>query len=86
MTYIIPQEVSGSATDIRVLYDGGPDSYSVALVKWKNKDTYAIRWNGDNEKPGGFPLFGKTPLWFVLPEDIAVEGIKGIVGKVYSTK
>ncbi|WP_159648391.1 hypothetical protein [Erysipelothrix aquatica] len=83
MTYIKPQDVGGSATNVRVLYDGGADGYAVAIINWKGSDVYAMRWNGDDNKPGGFPLFGKTSLWFVIPEEIALDGIKGIIGKVY---
>ncbi|QIK69040.1 hypothetical protein G7062_01520 [Erysipelothrix sp. HDW6C] len=83
MTYIKPEDVVGTATNVRVLFDGGDESYAVALVNWKGKEMYAIRWNGDDRKPGGFPLFGKTPLWMVLPEEIAVDGIAGIIGKAY---
>lgn len=83
MTYLLPDEVQGSANNIRVIFDGGAESYSVAIVNWKGKDNYAVRWNGKENKPLGFPVFGKNALWFILPKEIALDGIQGIIGEIY---
>lgn len=86
MSYVKPQLVSGTTTDVRVIYDGGENDFSVAIVKWKGREMFAMRWNGDEQKQFGFPVMGKTPLWFVLPEDIAKDGVSSVISKVYNQK
>jgi hypothetical protein len=39
----------------------------------------AMRWKGNLNKPG-FPLRGKTPLWFMLPEELSVPLLKALLG------
>ncbi|MDQ0361876.1 hypothetical protein [Breznakia pachnodae] len=84
MSYVKPQTVSGTTTNVRIIYDGGENDFSVAIVNWKGREMFAMRWNGDKEKQLGFPVMGKTPLWLVLPEGIAKEGVNSIISKVYN--
>jgi len=73
---------------IAVLFDGGVDSYSVALVRWKEEGTegevwpYAlgIRWNGgpDPEDKGG-PTSRGHPTWYILPRDLVPWILGGLL-------
>lgn len=81
MSYVKPEHVSGATNSVRVLYDGQDNDYAIALISWKGRDTFAIRWNGDDKKPLGFPLLGKTPLWFILPEVFTTAGVQEIIEK-----
>ena len=64
---------------VAVLFNGGANSYSVALVRWREEETegevwpYAlgIRWNGGPDpKDKGGPLSSGRPIWYILPKDL----------------
>ena len=42
-------------------------AWSVAKGRWKNEPVLAIRWDGNERKPNGYPLAGSQPAWFILP-------------------
>jgi hypothetical protein len=52
---------------IKVLYNGGPEEYSVAVGKWDNEPCLAIRWNACEWRPVGNPQSRGLPTWFILP-------------------
>jgi hypothetical protein len=74
---------------IAVLFDGGADSYSVALVRWKDeKETqggvwpYAlgIRWNGGPDpRDKGVPSSRGYPTWYILPRDLVPWILEGLL-------
>lgn len=83
MGYIKPKEVIYSDVKvIRVLYDGGSKfnsrPYSIAIIERHGKQSVAMRWNGSDEKPIGFPSFGKLPTWFIIPKEVA----DGVISKL----
>lgn len=82
MNYVKPHEVRTPKKNIKgihILFDGGEDSFSIAFLKWfeisteKTIDKLAIRWNGGEGSPKGYPLATGHPSWFILPS--ALEGI-----------
>lgn len=64
---------------IKVLFDGGPHSISIAEILWKGDPVYAYRWNiaqlewEDDDKKNnlkecfGYPVSRSQPTWMVLP-------------------
>ena len=69
-------------SNIKVLYDGGDNSVSVASLKWEGKPCIAMRWNiarrewDDPEKIEnkktciGMPSSHGYPVWFILPDEL----------------
>lgn len=74
-TYCDPKTVLGPkdrVSNVRVLYDGGANSSSVAQLDWEGKPGVAIRWNGNSEdQPLGSPQSRGHPFWFLVPEEFA---------------
>ena len=73
---------------VAVLFNGGADYYSVALVQWRDKETegevwpYAlgIRWNGGRDpKDKGVPLSSGHPIWYILPKDLVPWVLGGLL-------
>ena len=52
---------------IDVLFDGGPDGFSLALGEWDHERVLAIRWNGAEGELGS-PQSRGLPIWFILPD------------------
>jgi len=84
MRYINPIQVTSPQdfiSNVRVLFDGGEESFSIAQINWEGTDCYAIRWNiarrewDDPEKQNetknciGMPSSHGYPVWFVLPDE-----------------
>jgi hypothetical protein len=72
MAYPLPQTVRSPRahwTLIDVLYDGGEESYSIAVGIWDEDPVLAIRWNGSDETPTGNPQSRGLPTWFIMPEE-----------------
>lgn len=55
----------------KVIYDGGEGEWSAAIGNFDNRDVLALRWNGHEEDPNGYPkaAFGH-PCWFIVPDDL----------------
>ncbi len=65
-----------------VLYSS--DLYALAVSKFRDQ-TYkslGIRWQIEGDKPWGFPNRGSTPLWMVVPWDLAIP----ILAHILNTK
>lgn len=56
--------------DLHVIYDGGPDNWSLAQLKWDQKEALGIRWNGGEKESVGNPQSRGLPTWFILPEEL----------------
>lgn len=69
-TYIPPEKVISPQKHwslIKVLHDGGPEKYSVALGRWDNEPVVGMRWNGSENSPIGNPQSRGLPTWFIIP-------------------
>ncbi len=65
-----------------VLYDGGEDGFSLAMIDWEGTEHVGMRWNvaikeqGDREKQegkvicAGSPSLNGVPSWFILPREL----------------
>jgi hypothetical protein len=87
-TVISPKK---NVKNVMVLYDGGTGygRYSVAKLKWNNKDVIGIRWNvSENEanhpdKISGLKVCLGEPnshgnsTWFIVPDDLLNVLING---------
>lgn len=84
MKYYDPNSVQSPKDyieNVTVLFDGGPESFSIAFLEWEGGEAYAIRWNiarrewDDTDKIRetkicvGMPSSHGYPVWFVLPSE-----------------
>ena len=60
-----------------VVYQGDPESFSVAIGEWDGKPRLAVRWNATDWRPLGNPSSSGHPTWFILPDKLA----PGVVGE-----
>lgn len=78
MSYVKPELVvspKSLVSDLKVIYDGGESSWSLAEMKWDGEKAVGLRWNGGSDDPR-FPGIGNpqsrgVPTWFILPDEIA---------------
>ena len=76
MPYVLPENVIAPVAlwqhqdPPMILHDGGPGCWSAAKGTYDGKSRLAIRWNGNDESPWGFPNRGKHPTWFIVPRDL----------------
>lgn len=63
---------------MEVLFDGGNQSFSLAVGQHEGKECIAIRWNGRTQNSFGIPIMGSyddipnnppTPIWFIVPNE-----------------
>ncbi len=80
--YVEPEDLhTAGAKVLKVLKNQGKSKigdfkYSLALVDWSGEGPghrYAIRWNGTDDRIGGFPSVGDTGMWFILPREIEIK-------------
>ncbi len=67
---------------VDVLYDGGVDGFSLAMIDWEGVDHVGMRWNvaikeqADTDKQtgavicDGSPSLRGVPSWFILPREL----------------
>ena len=75
MTYVLPKDVRTPRKNVKgvhVLYDGAEESFSIAVLNWadesgKTVEKLALRWNGSEESPKGYPSAMGNPSWFIIP-------------------
>ncbi|EJB8536996.1 hypothetical protein [Acinetobacter baumannii] len=79
MEYTFPSDVRTPKKNVKgvhVLYDGAKDSFAIAVLKWADNATgqvtekLALRWNGSDESPKGFPTAKGHPSWFIVPDKL----------------
>ena len=68
--------------NVRIIFDGGETSYSLAIIEWEGVDRLAMRWNvarreydqiqkqNGTIKSVGMPSSRGYPVWFVLPPEL----------------
>ena len=68
---------------LQIVEDGSKTGkgYSIAKLRWKNIETYGIRYDGDNEEDKGFPTTGRgyQAAWFILPEAVAYPYLRSLM-------
>lgn len=71
--YRNPRTVTGPKrhiSNVRVIYDGGPNDCAVARLDWDGEPGVGIRWNGNTaDQPLGSPQSRGHPFWFRIPDD-----------------
>jgi hypothetical protein len=67
---------------VDVLYDGGVEGFSLAVIDWEGTDHIGMRWNvaikehGEQDKHcgakvcAGSPALNGAPSWFILPREL----------------
>jgi hypothetical protein len=73
--YCDPKTVTGPkihVSNVRIVFDGGFESCSVAQLDWDSEPGVGIRWNGnDTDQPLGSPQSRGHPFWFLVPGEFA---------------
>ena len=75
--YVHPTTIcspKGLVTNVRIIYDKGPDSNSwfVAKLDWAGNKSVGIRCNGTSGDEGiGTPESRDIATWFIVPEELA---------------
>lgn len=100
MNYTPPGNVTSPqhyVSNVRVIYDGGQNSASVAIIDWEGEPRLAMRWNvagnewNDPEKKSGaklcvgMPTSRGYPTWFVLPDEM-VDDDSGVARAIKKAK
>ena len=76
MNYTDPATVltpKGRIKNLKVLYDGKENSWSLASMEWDGTAVLGMRWNGGmaNGNPTvGNPQSRGMPTWFVVPNEV----------------
>lgn len=78
MSYVLPKDVRTprkNVKDVHVLYDGAENSFSIAVLNWVDEsgkiiEKLALRWNGSEESPKGYPSAMGNPSWFIIPSKL----------------
>lgn len=96
MKYFNPNDVKSPKDYLKlisVIFDGGPESISIAKIEWEGSPAFAYRWNiarrewDDKDKINnlkicyGYPVSRSHPSWFVLPDVFDEELINMIIKK-----
>jgi len=74
-----PEEVKPGNFDLqRVLFKGY--GFSMAWGEWEDGSLrLAMRWDGEGADPG-YPKLFKNPVWFILPEELALPLVRALIG------
>jgi hypothetical protein len=78
MNYIPPEDANSPKEHlflIKVLVHGSEDTLALALIKYDDTFTLGLRWNGDKDRPAGYPQSYGHPSWFVVEEGFFAEQI-----------
>jgi hypothetical protein len=74
MPYIDPHSVLSPRTRLKevveVLHDGGPDSWSAAMLDWDGEQCLGLRWNGGDDSAVGSPQSRGQATWFIVPREL----------------
>ena len=76
-----PWVIGGGFTPKELLHDGGDGEWVLASGRFRNSEgVLAIRWNGKQGSPLGFPQMFGNSVWFVVPDQLAL-GLADLVIK-----
>ena len=53
--------------------------FSMAWGSYECGANLGMRWNGAGNDEG-YPNRGRYPVWFMLPEDLSISIVKGLLG------
>jgi hypothetical protein len=76
MAYVEPVTVWAPKTSVRsleILYNTGPNGWSVARIDWEGKESIGIRWNGGDGSGIGNPQSRGNATWFIIPQELQQE-------------
>src|ERR1700688_935563 len=74
MPFTAPEAVTspkGSVSNLRVLLNTGEHGWSLAAMRWDDRDSLGIRWNGHADNPLGNPQSRGIATSFILPDELA---------------
>jgi hypothetical protein len=62
-----------------VIYNDDEEEFSIAWGSYEGgSKRLGMRWNGGRNETG-YPNRGKYPVWFMLPDDLSILVIKGLL-------
>lgn len=62
----------------QVIYE--TEDFSIAYGIWKTGNRHlGMRWNGNNEEDTGYPKLFNNPVWFLIPEELAIPFTKSLL-------
>jgi len=68
----------------KILYDDG--DFSIAFGTWEDgTKSIGMRWNGVSDADAGYPKVFGNPMWFLIPDNLATEFMKSLLGNQYAT-
>ena len=78
-----PEDVNPHNFQVQqIVYNDG--DFSIAQGKWEEGDMrIAMRWNGD-ENDAGYPKTFGNPVWFLIPDNLSVPLLRGVLGTEFS--
>jgi len=85
---IKPEEVKPRNITVEsIIYNDG--FFSIAWGKWEDEKMHlAMRWNGDgaDKNDVGYPKTFGYPVWFLIPDSLTDDILKGISGNEMANK
>ena len=81
MIYSKPQDVLSpkvAVSNLRVIYNGGANSWAAALMDFEQEPSMGLRWNGEGKHPGN-PQSRGLPTWFIVPKEITVPLLSSLL-------
>ena len=82
MAYIPPSIVlspKGRIANLKVIFDGGEWSWSMAEMECDGIPSLGLRWNGGEGSIGNPQSWG-LPTWFIVPEELE-KAIQSEIGR-----
>ena len=83
--YLVPHAIHVTPekwSDISVLFDN--NEYSVISGRYENGErrTLGERWNGDDERPIGFPNVAGNAVWHVVPDFLQIPILRALLDEL----
>lgn len=70
-----PNQVNPAAwQNHEVIFDDG--EFSAVWGQYEDNQCLGARWNGDSDEQRGYPGQGAYPLWFVVPDFLALSTLE----------
>lgn len=71
-----------------VLYNDGDVSLAISIWDGGNP-AIGVRWNYkhlNHKTKQGYPNYGKSPTWFILPDPVAIATLRGLIQMEFNGK